>query len=127
MALVCGLTSVSGNRDENYENEPLVREKHTRKKKTILPKKGPESSTTDSGVTSVHNQYRENTALPEPGYITKMVCWDEKCFKDTCHLRAGSQVDKKYFKMKCHLLDVKYLRTEGRMLGDQCQTENIQG
>jgi hypothetical protein len=35
MALGCGLTSVRGNRGENYENEPLVRQKHTKKKKLI--------------------------------------------------------------------------------------------
>jgi hypothetical protein len=28
MALGCRLTSVRGNRGENYENEPLVRQKH---------------------------------------------------------------------------------------------------
>jgi hypothetical protein len=34
MALGCGLTSVRGNRGENYENEPLVRKKkHIKKKK----------------------------------------------------------------------------------------------
>jgi hypothetical protein len=33
MALGCGLTSLRGNRGENYENEPLVRQKHTKKKK----------------------------------------------------------------------------------------------
>jgi hypothetical protein len=33
MALGCGLTSVRGNRGENYENEPLVRQKHTKKEK----------------------------------------------------------------------------------------------
>ncbi len=33
MALGCGLTSVRGNRGENYENEPLVRQKHIKKKK----------------------------------------------------------------------------------------------
>ncbi len=33
MALGCGLTSVRGNRWENYENEPLLRQKHTKKKK----------------------------------------------------------------------------------------------
>jgi hypothetical protein len=33
MALACGLTSVRGNRGENYENEPLVCQKHTKKKK----------------------------------------------------------------------------------------------
>ncbi len=33
MALGCRLTSVRGNRGENYENEPLVRQKHTKKKK----------------------------------------------------------------------------------------------
>jgi hypothetical protein len=32
MALGCGLTSVRGNRGENYENEPLVRQKHIKKK-----------------------------------------------------------------------------------------------
>ncbi len=32
MALGCGLTSVRGNRGENYENEPLVHQKHTKKK-----------------------------------------------------------------------------------------------
>ncbi len=31
MALGCGLTSVKGNRGENYENYPLVRQKHTKK------------------------------------------------------------------------------------------------
>jgi hypothetical protein len=36
MALRCGLTSVRGNRGENYENEPLVRQKHTKKKKFSL-------------------------------------------------------------------------------------------
>jgi hypothetical protein len=35
MALGCGLTSVRGNRGENYENEPLVRQKHIKKKKTV--------------------------------------------------------------------------------------------
>jgi hypothetical protein len=35
MALGCGLTSVRGNRGENYKNEQLVREKHTRKKKIV--------------------------------------------------------------------------------------------
>jgi hypothetical protein len=33
MALGCGLTSVRGNRGENFENEPLVRQKHMKKKK----------------------------------------------------------------------------------------------
>jgi hypothetical protein len=33
MALGCGLTSVRGNRGKNYENEPLVSQKHTKKKK----------------------------------------------------------------------------------------------
>jgi hypothetical protein len=33
MALACGLTSMRGNRGENYQNEPLVRQKHTKKKK----------------------------------------------------------------------------------------------
>jgi hypothetical protein len=33
MALGCGLTSVRGNRGENYENEPLVRKKQFKKKK----------------------------------------------------------------------------------------------
>jgi hypothetical protein len=33
MALGCGLTSVRGNRGENYDNEPLVRQKHKKKKK----------------------------------------------------------------------------------------------
>jgi hypothetical protein len=33
MALGCGLTSVRGNRGKNYENEPLVPQKHTKKKK----------------------------------------------------------------------------------------------
>jgi hypothetical protein len=32
VALGCGLTSVRGNRGENYENEPLVRQKHIKKK-----------------------------------------------------------------------------------------------
>jgi hypothetical protein len=33
MALGCGLTSVRANREENYENELLVRQKHMKKKK----------------------------------------------------------------------------------------------
>ncbi len=33
MALGCRLTSVRGNRGENYENEPLVPQKHTKGKK----------------------------------------------------------------------------------------------
>jgi hypothetical protein len=33
MALGCGLTSVRGNRGENYENEPLVYQKNIKKKK----------------------------------------------------------------------------------------------
>jgi hypothetical protein len=33
MALGCGLTSVRGNRGENYENEPVLPQKHTKKKK----------------------------------------------------------------------------------------------
>ena len=36
MALGCGLTSVRGNRVENYENEPLVRQNIKRKKICIL-------------------------------------------------------------------------------------------
>jgi hypothetical protein len=36
MALGCGLTSVRGNRGKNYENEPLVPQKHTKKKKLVL-------------------------------------------------------------------------------------------
>ncbi len=36
MALGCGLTSVRGNRGENYENEPLVCQKHVKKKKKKL-------------------------------------------------------------------------------------------
>jgi hypothetical protein len=32
IALGCGLTSVKGNRGENNENEPLVRQKHKKKK-----------------------------------------------------------------------------------------------
>jgi hypothetical protein len=36
MALGCGLTSVRGNRGENYENEPLVRQKHLKKKKFFI-------------------------------------------------------------------------------------------
>jgi hypothetical protein len=37
MALGCELTSVRGNRGENYKNEPLVRQKHIRKKeKTFM-------------------------------------------------------------------------------------------
>jgi hypothetical protein len=35
MALGCGLTSVRGNRGENYKNEPLVRQK-TYKEKTNI-------------------------------------------------------------------------------------------
>jgi hypothetical protein len=40
MALGCGLTSVRGNRGENYENEPLVHQKHTKKKKNVLAGEG---------------------------------------------------------------------------------------
>jgi hypothetical protein len=41
MALGCGLTSVRGNRGKNYDNEPLVPQKHTKKKKKDLgPKEG---------------------------------------------------------------------------------------
>jgi hypothetical protein len=36
MALGCGLTSVRGNRGKNYENELLVPQKHTKKKKKIF-------------------------------------------------------------------------------------------
>jgi ethanolamine utilization cobalamin adenosyltransferase len=35
MALGCGLTSVRGNRGKNYENEPLVPQKNTKKKKIM--------------------------------------------------------------------------------------------
>jgi hypothetical protein len=35
MALGCGLTSVRGNRGENYENEQLIRQKQTKKKKNF--------------------------------------------------------------------------------------------
>jgi hypothetical protein len=35
IALGFGLTSVRGNRGENYENEPLVHQKHIKKKKVI--------------------------------------------------------------------------------------------
>jgi hypothetical protein len=35
MASGCALTSVRGNRGENYGNEPLVRQKHIKKKKRI--------------------------------------------------------------------------------------------
>jgi hypothetical protein len=38
MALGCGLTSVRGNRGKNYENEPLVPQKHTKKKKKNFTK-----------------------------------------------------------------------------------------
>jgi hypothetical protein len=34
-ALGCGLTFVRGNRGENYKNEPLVRQKHIKKKKKV--------------------------------------------------------------------------------------------
>jgi hypothetical protein len=37
MALGCWLTSVRGNRRENYENEPLVRQKYIKKQK-LFPK-----------------------------------------------------------------------------------------
>jgi hypothetical protein len=33
MALGCRLTSMRGNRGENYENEPLVHQKHKKEKK----------------------------------------------------------------------------------------------
>jgi hypothetical protein len=33
MALGCGLTSVRGNRGENYKNEPLVHQKTNKEKK----------------------------------------------------------------------------------------------
>jgi hypothetical protein len=36
MALGCGLTSVRGNRGENSDNEPLVRQKHIKKKKIYI-------------------------------------------------------------------------------------------
>jgi hypothetical protein len=36
MALGFGLTSVRGNRGVNYENEPLVRQKHIKKKNIVL-------------------------------------------------------------------------------------------
>jgi hypothetical protein len=39
MALGCRLTSVRGNRGENYENEPLVRQKHIKKKNKKKRKK----------------------------------------------------------------------------------------
>jgi hypothetical protein len=35
MAIGCGLTSVRGNIGENYKNEPLVRQKHMKKKKLL--------------------------------------------------------------------------------------------
>ncbi len=35
MALGCGLTTVRGNRGENYENEPLVRQKHIKEKNSV--------------------------------------------------------------------------------------------
>jgi hypothetical protein len=35
MAIGCGLTSVRGNKGKNYENEPLVSQKHTKKKKGL--------------------------------------------------------------------------------------------
>jgi hypothetical protein len=37
MALGCGLTSVRGNRGENYEKEPLVHKKHIKKNKFFQP------------------------------------------------------------------------------------------
>jgi hypothetical protein len=40
MALGCGLTSVRGNRGENYDNEPLVRQKHIKKKNMFNGKTG---------------------------------------------------------------------------------------
>jgi hypothetical protein len=36
MVLGWRLTSVRGNREENYENEPLVRQKHTKKKNIYI-------------------------------------------------------------------------------------------
>jgi hypothetical protein len=36
MALGCRLTFVRGNRGENYENEPLVRQKHLKKKRDLI-------------------------------------------------------------------------------------------
>jgi hypothetical protein len=39
MAFGCGLTSVRGNRGKNYENEPLVPQKHTKKKKKAFNKR----------------------------------------------------------------------------------------
>jgi hypothetical protein len=41
MALGCGLTSVRGNRGKNYENEPLVPQKHTKKKKYVADNNEP--------------------------------------------------------------------------------------
>jgi hypothetical protein len=40
MALSCGLTSVRGNRGENYENEPWFAKKIQRKKKVFVSKHG---------------------------------------------------------------------------------------
>ncbi len=39
MALGCGLTSVRGNRGKNYDNEPLVPQKQTKEKKTLVTSK----------------------------------------------------------------------------------------
>jgi hypothetical protein len=36
MALGYGLTSVRGDREENYKNEPLVRHKHIKKEKKVI-------------------------------------------------------------------------------------------
>jgi hypothetical protein len=36
MALGCGLTSVRGSRGKNYENKPLVPQKHPKKKKYLF-------------------------------------------------------------------------------------------
>jgi hypothetical protein len=40
MALACGLTSVRGNRGENYENEPWFAKNIQRKKKVFLGSEG---------------------------------------------------------------------------------------
>jgi hypothetical protein len=36
MALICGLTSVRGDREKIMRNEPLVRQKHIKKKKEYV-------------------------------------------------------------------------------------------
>jgi hypothetical protein len=59
MALGCGLTSVRGNRGKNYENEQLVPQKHTKKKKNIYKK---------AAWVSHKGHLTEKKSVKTPGY-----------------------------------------------------------